>query len=253
MMDFAKLVVTGADARNFLNGQLTADMDHLDYLYDHPENSGLGGLCNIKGRLEAVFWIQKIENGFDLYLPKCISEGIATLLKRYVFRSKVTIEVVDANEEFTTIVPQDFNIPWIIEATQGKYVPQMVSLDVLKGVHPRKGCYIGQEIVTRLRDLGKNKKRLGKISLGQNDNINKVPINYCRYIRFVDNIQYVNIVNSQTASTNQLLKNIEIRDIVGTSNSRVNITADRNLDYTTFVQKNSSGEIKQFCLADLIQ
>ena len=172
MMDFAKLVVTGADARNFLHGQLTADMDHLDYLYDHPENSGLGGLCNIKGRLEAVFWIQKIENGFDLYLPKCISESVATLLKRFVFRSKVTIEVVDANDEFATIVPQDFNIPWIIEATQGKYVPQMVSLDVLKGVHPRKGCYIGQEIVTRLRDLGKNKKRLGKISLGQNSNIN---------------------------------------------------------------------------------
>lgn len=172
MMDFAKLVVTGVDARNFLHGQLTADMDHLDYLYDHPENSGLGGLCNIKGRLEAVFWIQKIENGFDLYLPKCISESVATLLKRFVFRSKVTIEVVDANNEFATIVPQDFNIPWIIEATQGKYVPQMVSLDVLKGVHPRKGCYIGQEIVTRLRDLGKNKKRLGKISLGQNSNIN---------------------------------------------------------------------------------
>lgn len=172
MMDFAKLVVTGADARNFLHGQLTADMDHLDYLYDHPENSGLGGLCNIKGRLEAVFWIQKIENGFDLYLPKCISESIATLLKRFVFRSKVTIEVADANDEFATIVPQDFNIPWIIEATQGKYVPQMVSLDILKGVHPRKGCYIGQEIVTRLRDLGKNKKRLGKISLGNNRNIN---------------------------------------------------------------------------------
>ena len=172
MMNFAKLVVTGADARNFLHGQLTADMDHLDYLYDHPENSGLGGLCNIKGRLEAVFWIQKIENGFDLYLPKCISESIATLLKRFVFRSKVTIEIVDANDEFATVVPQDFNIPWIFESTQGKYVPQMVSLDVLKGVHPRKGCYIGQEIVTRLRDLGKNKKRLGKISLGQNSNIN---------------------------------------------------------------------------------
>jgi hypothetical protein len=90
-------------------------------------------------------------------------------------------------------------------------------------------------------------------TFGQNDNINKVPINYCRYIRFVDNIQYVNIVNSQTASSHQVLKNIEIRDIVGTSDSRVNITADRNLDYTTFVQKNSSGEIKQFCLADLVQ
>ena len=174
MIDFAKLVVTGADARNFLHGQLTADMDHLDYLYEHAEHSGLAGLCNIKGRLEAVFWVRRVqENYFDLYLPQCISEAIATLLRRYLFRSKVVIEVVDVDHvEAVEHIPQDFNIPWVVEATQGKYVPQMVSLDVLKGVHPRKGCYIGQEIVTRLRDLGKNKKRLGRISLGNNINVN---------------------------------------------------------------------------------
>ncbi len=173
MMDFAKLVVSGADARNFLHGQLTADMDHLDYLYEHADNSGLAGLCNIKGRLEAVFWIVKESNEhFELYLPRCIAEGIAALLRKYLFRSKVTIEVVNVDKQELSILPKDFSIPWIIEATQGKYVPQMVSLDVLKGVHPRKGCYIGQEIVTRLRDLGKNKKRLGRISLGNNINVN---------------------------------------------------------------------------------
>lgn len=173
MMDFVKLVVSGADARNFLHGQLTADMDHLDYLYAHAENTGLGGLCNIKGRLEAVFWIVKVDaTRFDLYVPACIGESIATLLKRYLFRSKATIEVENvAEDEALVAIPQDFNIPWIFKETQGKYVPQMVSLDVLKGVHPRKGCYIGQEIVTRLRDLGKNKKRLGKIALENNKNV----------------------------------------------------------------------------------
>lgn len=173
MMNFAKLVVAGAEARNFLHGQLTADMDHLDYLYDHADNSGLAGLCNIKGRLEAIFWIVKESNEhFELYLPRCIGDGIATLLRKYLFRSKVTIEVVNVDPEELSVLPTDFSIPWIIESTQGKYVPQMVSLDVLKGVHPRKGCYIGQEIVTRLRDLGKNKKRLGRISLGNNTNVN---------------------------------------------------------------------------------
>lgn len=174
MIDFAKLVVTGADARNFLHGQLTADMDHLDYLYEHAEHTGLAGLCNIKGRLEAVFWVHRVqEDHFDLYLPQCISETIATLLRRYLFRSKAVIEVVNVDHaEAVEHIPQDFNIPWVIEATQGKYVPQMVSLDVLKGVHPRKGCYIGQEIVTRLRDLGKNKKRLGKISWTNDQAIN---------------------------------------------------------------------------------
>ncbi|OYQ69344.1 hypothetical protein B9T13_09805 [Wohlfahrtiimonas chitiniclastica] len=173
MMEFAKLVVKGIDARNFLHGQLTADMDHLDYLYAHEGNSGLAGLCNIKGRLEAVFWINRVDSEtFDLYLPKEISEAIATLLKRYLFRSKVTIDVTDVDETEAMQMIRSEPIPWIVAATQGKYVPQMVSLDVLKGVHPRKGCYIGQEIVTRLRDLGKNKKRLGQVALnGQHVNI----------------------------------------------------------------------------------
>lgn len=173
MMTFAKLVVKGTDARNFLQGQLTADMDHLDFLYSHAENSGIGGLCNIKGRLEAVFWIQKVSGEqFDLYLPQEIADDIATLLKKYLFRSKATITVEHVSNEEASSLPAEFAIPWIIKATRGKYVPQMVSLDVLKGVHPRKGCYIGQEIVTRLRDLGKNKKRLGKIELSTSDVVN---------------------------------------------------------------------------------
>lgn len=217
MINFAKLVVAGADARNFLHGQLTADMDHLDYLYEHPENSGLAGLCNIKGRLEAVFWIQKVDaERFDLYLPQCISESIAILLRRYLFRSKVKIEVVAVSTEEAAIIPHDFNIPWIVEATQGKYVPQMVSLDVLKGVHPRKGCYIGQEIVTRLRDLGKNKKRLGKIALGENHNVNIADTIYAHnevageVVRVENNEALAVLVLAELHQTLKISDNIEI-------------------------------------------
>lgn len=44
----------------------------------------------------------------------------------------------------------------IIEA----FIPQMVNLDLLGGVSFTKGCYSGQEIVTRTRHLGRIKRRM---------------------------------------------------------------------------------------------
>lgn len=219
-MELVKLSVNGADASSFLQGQLTADMNQLDYLYGHEEDSGLAGLCNIKGRLEAVFWIQKKSaEAFDLYLPKEIAESIATLLKRFVFRSKVTIEVNDADAEELSLIPNDCVIPWIIESTQGKYVPQMVSLDVLKGVHPRKGCYIGQEIVTRLRDLGKNKKRLGQLSIvnqasiSVGDSLNLKEKDVAEVIQVKNDEALAVVVLAEVAQGSKLSDNIEVLQI----------------------------------------
>lgn len=51
-------------------------------------------------------------------------------------------------------------IPLIAEATLEAFIPQMVNLDLLGGVHFSKGCYSGQEIVTRTRHLGRVKRRM---------------------------------------------------------------------------------------------
>ncbi len=50
-------------------------------------------------------------------------------------------------------------IPEVIEATQEKFVPQMINLDLLGGINFKKGCYTGQEIVARTHYLGKVKRR----------------------------------------------------------------------------------------------
>lgn len=50
-------------------------------------------------------------------------------------------------------------IPEIVEATQEKFVPQMINLDLLGGINFKKGCYTGQEIVARTHYLGKVKRR----------------------------------------------------------------------------------------------
>ena len=51
-------------------------------------------------------------------------------------------------------------IPWITAATREQFVPQMVALDAIGGVDFQKGCYPGQEIVTRTHYLGAVKRVL---------------------------------------------------------------------------------------------
>ena len=54
----------------------------------------------------------------------------------------------------------DAGLPDVFAVTQERFVPQMLNLDVLGGVHFRKGCYPGQEIVARSQYLGKLRRRM---------------------------------------------------------------------------------------------
>lgn len=51
-------------------------------------------------------------------------------------------------------------IPRITQATQEKFVPQMINFELIGGVNFKKGCYPGQEIVARTQYLGKLKRRV---------------------------------------------------------------------------------------------
>lgn len=51
-------------------------------------------------------------------------------------------------------------LPAIATATTGEFVPQMVNLDLLGGISFAKGCYTGQEIVARMKYLGRVKRRM---------------------------------------------------------------------------------------------
>ena len=51
-------------------------------------------------------------------------------------------------------------IPSIHEDTVETFIPQMLNLDVIDGVSFTKGCYTGQEIVARMKYLGKLKRRM---------------------------------------------------------------------------------------------
>ena len=54
-------------------------------------------------------------------------------------------------------------VPWLTPATVQAYVPQMLNLQHLQGVHFKKGCYTGQEVVARMHFLGQLKKSLFRL------------------------------------------------------------------------------------------
>jgi folate-binding protein YgfZ len=51
-------------------------------------------------------------------------------------------------------------VPLVLPATQEAFVPQMVNLDLVGGVSLTKGCYPGQEIVSRMHFRGTLKQRM---------------------------------------------------------------------------------------------
>jgi tRNA-modifying protein YgfZ len=80
------ILVTGADARNFLQGQLTADLEVLG------TNNVVLAACNSpQGRVQALLWLIQRPEGVALITGKELMERTATRLRRYLLRSKVAI------------------------------------------------------------------------------------------------------------------------------------------------------------------
>jgi tRNA-modifying protein YgfZ len=58
-------------------------------------------------------------------------------------------------------------LPWLTSISQEQFLPQMLNLDLLKGLSYQKGCYPGQEVIARLHYRGEIKKRLHLIKSAQ--------------------------------------------------------------------------------------
>lgn len=81
------LRVTGPDAADFLQGQLTNDVVSLA-----PGASQLTAWCSPKGRMLANFLVRRIDSAaFELMLPVTLLEAVRTRLSLFVLRSKLTI------------------------------------------------------------------------------------------------------------------------------------------------------------------
>lgn len=155
----ARYLVSGDDAETFLHGQLTNDLKALAV-----GQTQLSAYLTPQGRTLAVLDVTRTDAGFVLTLPVEIAETVIKRLTMFVLRAKVSIVAEESIEHVPTNDYIEQGIPVILAATQDAFVPQMINLDLVDAVSFQKGCYPGQEIVARMKFLGKTKRRMFRFS-----------------------------------------------------------------------------------------
>lgn len=96
LSNLALIRARGADALNFLNGQLSNDVRQLD-----ESRSQLASWCSPKGRMMVVFRLFRRGEDILLQLPAVLKDDILKRLRMFVMRAKVTLD--SADEELTAI------------------------------------------------------------------------------------------------------------------------------------------------------
>ncbi len=177
----------GLNSVDFLNNLLISNLTELE-----NNTFQYTALCNPKGRIIASIWIN-IDNSDSVKLicPKNLSNHLLSFFNMRKFRLKIDIKQTNDSAaidlENNKILLSSFidseidniqafyafmfaqNLPWIDASNTEKFIPQHVNLDQQKNIMSfSKGCYPGQEIIARLKYLGKIKKRMSLLK-----NINK--------------------------------------------------------------------------------
>ena len=198
--DRAVLRIAGEDVRGFLQGLVTCNMDTVS-----PAQAGFGALLSPQGKILFDFLIAEDAEGFLLDTAASQSEALAKRLAMYRLRAKITIAATDlavmaawdgtpldglvfddprhaglgrrafvarpaANSDAT---PNDYHDHRVIcgvpEAGRdfpfADIFPHDADMDLIHGLDFKKGCYVGQEVVSRMEHRGGVRKRIVPVTL----------------------------------------------------------------------------------------
>ena len=187
--------IKGADAVHFLQGIVTCDVDHLA-----PGEAAFGALLSPQGKIMFDFFLIRTEEGFLADAPAQLADDLAKRLGFYKLRAKVDIEPDDsihvtafwggepADAGGTTVRdPRHEKLGWRqygkealadcardydahriglgvpqggSDFAYGDAFPHDALMDEMNAVAFTKGCFIGQEVVSRMRHRGTARKRV---------------------------------------------------------------------------------------------
>lgn len=174
---FGALHFRGADARKFLQGQLSNDVNALA-----SDALMFAGVHNPQGRVLALLRLTApAPDHIIALLPAELAETISAGLRRFVLRAKVTISADASSAALEVLAAQvplvaallDGNararniaagVPQVYASTSGEFVAQMLNLDCIGAISFNKGCYTGQEIIARSHYRGRTKRRLQRFA-----------------------------------------------------------------------------------------
>jgi folate-binding protein YgfZ len=215
LSDRAVVKVAGGDARRFLNGLLTANIDKVT-----PGSAQFAALLTPQGKIIVDFIVAEAEatdgGGFFLDCPRALAPTLVERLNFYRLRAKITVENLSetlgvlavwngaGKTEYGLIYP-DPRLPALglrcilpphlaaeaaadlgaelldtsayeahrialgvprggLDFSYGDAFPHETDMDQLGGVDFTKGCYIGQEVVSRVEHRGTARTRIVPIA-----------------------------------------------------------------------------------------
>lgn len=180
--------ISGVDAESFLQAQLSANLSDLK-----PGQAQFAAWCAVNGRVLALGSLVRAEQGFLWLLAAESAALVVPGLNRFKLRSKVTIEplpdavyglferIPDDDAQYAygrrAVVlmphaePGEVNpeplarwlladlremLPW--NGGGERFLPQMLALEQHGGLSLKKGCFPGQEVISRLHYKGELKR-----------------------------------------------------------------------------------------------
>lgn len=185
--------VRGNDAESFLQAQLTADLTKLGL-----NAACFAAFCRPTGNVMAVLLVIRHEDGLSLVASADLMGDLVAEMSRFILRADVKFEqqtrsvfaCPDLSDETQancvtagkTSLAYSINesddvltdallirqwrtreiragLTWLNPETSGQFIPQMLGLEQLDALSFRKGCFPGQEVIARVRYLGRLKRR----------------------------------------------------------------------------------------------
>jgi folate-binding protein YgfZ len=189
--------VAGEEARAFLQGLFTCDMDKVA-----PGKAAYGALLTPQGKIICDFLISETDGGFFADCPLALAPDLTKRLRFYKLRAKIDVEDLSATRGVVarwgealgrTLDPRDpalgsreivardgatapsalasyeahriaLGVPkGGVDFAYGDAFPHEANMDLLHGVDFKKGCYVGQEVVSRVEHRGSARKRIARV------------------------------------------------------------------------------------------
>lgn len=190
----SRIQLAGADRVRFLNGQISIDVPGL---IEHAARPAL--LLTPKGKLCAPLWVWKDSETLVLEMEESLRETVLARLERYLISDDVELaeapcetpmfhvfgatsagsgalrisrtgaggvdtaappfDLLEASEPELEALRIERGLPKWGKELDDRTLPQEARLEAL-AVDFDKGCYVGQEVVSRLRSVGHVNRRL---------------------------------------------------------------------------------------------
>ena len=162
----SRIRVVGPDAERYLNGQVSNDIRLT-------EDGRIIHACllDAKGKLQFYVQIHREDDDFIVQGPLELAEELLARLDKYLIADDVQLNDESMDDTAYLTIPNETRrildgIPkWPNELFPGILPPEAGIED--RAISYTKGCYTGQEVISRMKRAGKINRHLVKLSLNK--------------------------------------------------------------------------------------